>query len=425
MEIQDIIQKLGLLYQELLTKDLTPDEEAQAKVQLLEILSSIKAYIEVQGGDHAQSIINQTNNLKEMLLEWDPYGSAWFKEEKTLVDGVYNLLAGLKTLSIQKGTTTTDSAIENLRQEVQAIVSSLKNEIATLKNEVGSIKKSVIALAKAVKEKFSSMSSNEQVISQPSPSIKPKPIQESMPKPSQGAVPVPRPVPISIEPSKSGESEPISLPKPVPVPIRPAELGDSTKTTHKANEKPISLPKPEPVPIQNSDKGPQPISLNDQPAPVPIPLSGTDLEEPLPLTETGTSSGAPLFGALSSSKKEPEKKPDKEQLFSLFSGSGSDSSGSEEVEIIEEQSPTNESSQSAQLFPQGGTDSSSDPETLYQELISLEGKRYSIERSIRDLKSDRENGVISDHEYKEKLSQLLNKLQTISKRIGAIREKLD
>ena len=66
-----------------------------------------------------------------------------------------------------------------------------------------------------------------------------------------------------------------------------------------------------------------------------------------------------------------------------------------------------------------------EPETLYQELISLEGKRYSIERSIRDLKSDRENGILSDQEYKEKLSQLLNKLQTISKRIDVIRETLD
>ena len=89
MEPKDIISKLEGLYQNLMTKDLTPDEEAQAKVQLLEILSSIKAHTEIQGGEKAKSILEQTNSLKDMLLEWDPYGSAWFKEEKTCLFSFY------------------------------------------------------------------------------------------------------------------------------------------------------------------------------------------------------------------------------------------------------------------------------------------------------------------------------------------------
>ena len=68
---------------------------------------------------------------------------------------------------------------------------------------------------------------------------------------------------------------------------------------------------------------------------------------------------------------------------------------------------------------------SDDPEALYHELISLQGKRYGLERSIKDLKSLHQSGSITENEYKQKLGSKLEDLKKISAKIERIREKLD
>jgi hypothetical protein len=422
MEPKDIIQRLETLYQSLMTKDLTPDEEAQSKVQLLEILSSIKAHSEIQGGEKAANILEQVKNLKDMLLDWDPYGSAWFKEEKTLVNAVYNLLAAVKTLLLEKVTASEDDGLSAIKGKIGEIEASLRNELTSLKNEVATIKKSVISLATAMKEKFDSMKNSNSGNKSPQqiPNQKPVPLSVTSAKPEPVAVnsgaPLPKPVPIPTPSARERETpKPISLPKPVPIPIDDVKEEPAPQPFRRERQSTISIPKPEP----------EPIPLD---GPVPIPLDGPSFEEPEPLDAVSgkSESNGNFLGAIASAKKEKAKKPGKEELFSIFSSGSGGASSQHELEIVEDSGPA-ASSPSIQLSPsnQQSMVSEGDAETLYQELISLEGKRYSIERGIRDLKTDRENGAISDHEYKEKLSQELNKLQNISKRIGEIREKLD
>ncbi|MHA1356492.1 MAG: hypothetical protein ACTSRC_00095 [Candidatus Helarchaeota archaeon] len=421
MEPRDIIQKLETLYQSLMTKDLTPDEEAQSKVQLLEILSSIKAHSDVHGGDQAGNIQGQVENLKDMLLDWDPYGSAWFKEEKTLVDAVYNLLAAVKTLSLQNVTTSGSVSINTLSQKIEGIENTLRSELDNLKTEVATIKKSVISLATAMKEKFASMNTvqSQNRIAPSADNQKPMPTsapvlkQVSMPV-SRGA-PLPKPVPIPTQNKRETTPKPISLPRPIPIPLDVAQEDSAMQPVRRAEQATIAIPKSEP----------EPIPLD---GPVPIPLDGSDFIEPEPLSNSNEEiePSRDIFKTLSSSKNNQTKATDKENLFSLFVSSPKEVSGESQLEIIEDPAaianvPPIQATSS--VYPSGSA--GGDAESLYQELISLEGKRYSIERGIRDLKTDRENGVISDHEYKDKLSQELNKLQSISKRIGEIREKLD
>ena len=436
MVTEELIQKLEALYQSLLTKDATPDEEAEAKAKLLEIFSSIKAYAEMQGGEIAQNLVYQTNALKDLLLAWDPYAAPWFKEEKTLVDGVYNILASAKTLTIQKSSGADGSAISALKQQVDEITSSFSAQIANLQNEIASIKKSIIALATAMKNKFESQSKPVEPAQSSIPVVEQKPVSLRTPVPLVEAPISPKPVPR--EKSKKATPKPVSIPKPIPIPLESANVEPSLRPFQNDKQKPISIPKPnelqgtrskpssKPRASQTSRPEPRPIPLEEIPGPTPIPLSGEDFEEPIPLDEPEAGE-PPLFGTLRSSSKEPKKKPDKEQLFKLFSSSPTGATENREVEIVKdttkERSRTNRLSIAPQEAPT--TTESRDPETLYQELISLEGKRYSIERSIRDLKTDRENGVLTDQEYKEKISQLLDKLQTISKRIEEIRKKLD
>jgi len=434
MEPKNALKQLEELYQRLMSKDLTPDEEAQAKVQLLAILSSIKAHASIQQGPRSQDTLAQTNSLKELLLNWDPYGSAWFKEDKTLVNSVYNLLAAVKTLLMQTPSTPDTAVIQNLKKQIDELGMNLKSQIVNLQKEVATIKNSVIKLATAFKDHVNSKPKPQEnpVSVAPAPrAVEQKPISlnpaSSRPKPIFTPAPVtsptPKPVLIPMEALADLAPKPISLPKPEPMLAAEAKKPNNHPKPFQT-DRPERIPIPAPQPVPTSSSSPQLIPLDDMPGPSPIPLSGADLEEPISLDSTDDH--PQLFGALSSTKPDAEK-PNKEQLFNIFGGGSSAASDpSEHVELeLEVSAPDSGGQPFFNLESQATAATDSDPETLYQELISLEGKRYSIERSIRDLKSDRENGILSDQEYKEKLSQLLNKLQTISKRIDVIRETLD
>ena len=438
MVTEELIQKLETLYQNLLTRDPTPDEEAQAKAQLIEVLSSIKAHAEMQG---AKNLVHQTNALKDLLLAWDPYGAAWFKEEKSLVDGVSNILASAKALTIQKAAEPDNSAISALKVQVEGLASTFNAQIANLQNEIASIKKSVIALATAVKNKLASTPAPQEVVKPSVPSVEQKPVSLNATA-AIGSSISPKPVSVPKEDPKKMVAKPISIPKPIPIPLdedseppvsSPKPFQNTPqqpiripipKPSEKPSAKPEQKPQAKPSQPQTAKPGPKPMPVKENSSPTPILLSGEDFEEPIPLDEVeAESEEPPIFGTLAPSGKEKTKKPNKEQLFNLFSSSPA---GSPELGLDNSQEPA--PSRPIQLGARGSpaaAESGADPETLYQELISLEGKRYSIERSIRDLKTDRENGVLNDGEYKDKISQLLNKLQTISKRIEEIRKKLD
>jgi predicted nucleic acid-binding Zn-ribbon protein len=429
---EELIQKLEALYQSLLTKDPTPDEENFAKAQLIDILSSIKANAEMQAGVSAKSLVNQTNALKDLLLAWDPYGSAWFKEEKALVNGVSSLLASAKALKTQKAAEADSSAISALKEQIEGLASTFNAQIANLNNEIASIKKSVIALATAMKNKLASPPAPQEVVRPPMPVVEQRPVSLNAASAAESSI-SPKPVPVLGEDSKKVMAKPISIPKPIPIPLdEDSEPSvSSPKPFQNIPQQPIPIPKPgekqasrpEQRPRPNQPQVvkpvPKPISVRESPGPIPIPLSGADFEEPIPLDEAEAETEEPqILETPKVSNKEKPKKSNRDQLFSLLSSS---SVGSPELGVDASQELSSSASEDSSV----SREASADPEMLYQELISLEGKRYSIERSIRDLKTDRENGVLNDAEYKDKISQLLNKLQTISKRIEEIRKKLD
>ncbi len=62
-----------------------------------------------------------------------------------------------------------------------------------------------------------------------------------------------------------------------------------------------------------------------------------------------------------------------------------------------------------------------DKDSLYQELIALEGKRYSIEKSFKDIEKSYHTGSIDDLEYKKQSDELRGKLESITTRINKIR----
>ena len=63
----------------------------------------------------------------------------------------------------------------------------------------------------------------------------------------------------------------------------------------------------------------------------------------------------------------------------------------------------------------------SDKDSLYQELIALEGKRYSLEKNFKEVEKSYNTGSIDDLEYKKQSDELRVKLEGITSRINKIR----
>jgi hypothetical protein len=62
-----------------------------------------------------------------------------------------------------------------------------------------------------------------------------------------------------------------------------------------------------------------------------------------------------------------------------------------------------------------------DKDTLYQELIALEGRRYSLEKNFKDIENSYNLGSINDVEYRNRSDDLKIKLEAITSKINRIR----
>ena len=220
--------------------------------------------------------------------------------------------------------------------------------------------------------------------------------------------------------------------------------------------------KPIPVPVSTPQERPQkiqaPVKLDEEEElPLELELDSQQLEMAIGSNEMESANLQDIL--LDKKSQKIETKTDKDTLFNIFSGKEVENTqvGANETpspqqtpqntlfkvlsapdDQIIKPTPTpitiypDEESGESEVIEltvdnekEEKTTESIDPETLYQELINLEGKRYSLERSIRDLKRDRNSGKMSDNEYKSKLNKLLKDLKSISNRIEEIRENLD
>ncbi|MHA1490912.1 MAG: hypothetical protein ACTSRI_14860 [Promethearchaeota archaeon] len=62
-----------------------------------------------------------------------------------------------------------------------------------------------------------------------------------------------------------------------------------------------------------------------------------------------------------------------------------------------------------------------DRETLYNELISLEGVRYSLEKNSKEIEKSYKKGSISDSEYNNRREKIKIKLKNITIKINEVR----
>ena len=150
-------------------------------------------------------------------------------------------------------------------------------------------------------------------------------------------------------------------------------------------------------------------------------------------TESMRSSGTDLFNVFSSvGDKKTQKPVNNLELFTEIPTKEKKKKEGKKKKIDSElntnttqfvnfSSPIPEPSDSDELKPFSMEELPTDKDSLYQELIALEGKRYSIEKSYKEIRKKFSTGSINEADFKKQNSELKIKLDEITSRINKIR----
>ncbi len=159
------------------------------------------------------------------------------------------------------------------------------------------------------------------------------------------------------------------------------------------------------------------------------PVSVEEIE-----TESIPSTGTNLFNVFSSvGEKTIEKSSSLEESLSSLTAKEKKKKKKEETietQKIETASYINFSSSNSNVSVPDEDKSSveeelpSDKDSLYQELIALEGKRYSLEKYFKEIEHNFATGLINDAEYNNQSNDLRIQLDSITTRINNIRRVL-
>jgi hypothetical protein len=126
-----------------------------------------------------------------------------------------------------------------------------------------------------------------------------------------------------------------------------------------------------------------------------------------PVEKTSSTIEFPALEPVKEKKKREEKKKKKEAETVPFVNFGA---AAPQTSPQEEESTT----VSTEELPK-------DKDTLYQELIALEGRRYSLEKNFKEIEKSYNMGSIDDFDYKSQSADLKNNLDKITSRINRIR----
>jgi len=372
-----------------------------------------------------------------------------------------------------------DHIVDKVSEQFKGEIDTLKSTIENLKKELDKKDQAIKSISQTQTKKVKKIVPKKDVklpppkikipvIKKPipphnikAPATAPKPISdkdagivqkvntsstEAQPKGQLTPIPL-KPVKPELEiPRPPVKQEPITLPsdqkeKPSLIPIPMEEEEISLDEIKLPEEKPAAVEKIKLTPIITE------IDENDVSVKVDGQLKTSEgedfsLEKPKITsvsieeveTESIKSSGKDLFSVFSSvgekstetpfkvpeqpepdidleKKKKSEKKKKKEDILPQTAPSTFVNLGGPQPEMKSE----------SQFTVADIEDLPADKDSLYQELIALEGRRYSLEKTFKELERNYNKGSIADLQYKNQSDNLKKKLNDITSRINKIR----
>ena len=418
---------------------------------------------------------DQINKILKKLEEWDTL-DLWFLETSIPSD-IEQLLdisskPTIKTQEINEITPPMEKEVKLQESEfdigkiVDKVSQQFKGEIDVLKDTIQNLKKEIDKKDEAIQEisykkKVQKITPKKNVNLPPLkikiPIIKKTPlkidekIEESIPP-----IPPEPPVKRVIQPQRITEqnkkaltpipSKPIELEKKersgtllTPIPIKTTEIKPkkpeiTTTVIEESKDRPLISEKKKVTTVmadeknQISNKG----KSDSKGFSVEKPrISSVRIEEAE--TESIKSSGLDLFDVLSSVGEDirPKGEPKSKQIFEDQKRDSTSKPLIKEPEIIIPPEKTqvvsfidfNNKTEPKKVENQqkSSDELPNDKDTLYQELIALEGKRYAIEKTFKELENSYNKGSISEMQYKTSNDEFKDKMKEITTRINTIR----
>ncbi|MFX0028765.1 MAG: hypothetical protein ACFE8B_06120 [Candidatus Hermodarchaeota archaeon] len=486
-----IIQDIKEIYLSLTQGEPSPDEEIEARSNLIENIQNLLDL----GSSQVVTDINLFMETLTKLEDWDTL-DLWFTESElpNLIRKIINITVELTEISSE------EESKEDFRKQAQNDLSSVKldiNEIVDqvsdkFRGEINDLKQEIDHLKHEleVKDESLKLATQKRVVKKiipkkdvklPPPTIKIPVIKKPDVAPQikvPNAIDTEKPVEKigvkSIEDVQAKIEEEIEKLKPAPLIEEKPKIYDEMHKEAKSVLNILEELEPTPSSIQQESKTDsysdsksileildeedtvlniiEPKETREKAidsSKVRIITEASLVKEEKPEPQEDASFGAkiPMLKAVSVEEIETEEiKSSGKELFNVFSSVGSkpDESPSLEfpsLEPVKEKKKKEEKKKKKETeavsFVNFGDEtplvssqetSSSDTEelprdkdTLYQELIALEGRRYSLEKNVKEVEKSYNMGSIDDYEYKSQSDDLKEKLDEITSRINRIR----
>ena len=409
-KLKTTIQEIKDIYLFLTEQEPTPDDEIEARDKLIEKIKSLKTINTFDIGANMRLFEDALMKLEE----WDTL-EFWFVESELpeYIQKIINITD--KTVKFEKKeikeTSTTQSQVNSASSQID--ITEIVDKVSEqFKGEIEGLKEKIETLKQELEKK-------DETLKQVTPqrvvkTIKPKK-ESKLPPPTIKIPPIKTPKGI---PQPKIKSKPT---KQKAIDITVTEIEETKRKEEKVKPK-ITTSVTEMPSLESSEIEINKAEFVINSKPTITTVNVEELE-----AETVKSSGEDLFNVLSSvgektnnseqvigrvggmlvkeKKKKEEKKKKKEGLQEKTSTMPFVEFGA--IKVEDSISTTDE-------LP-------ADKDALYQELIALEGRRYSLEKSFKDLEKRYHKGNIDDFEYKNQSDDLKFKLNEITSRINKIR----
>ena len=454
-------QKITDLYLFLTKEEPTPDDEIEAREELISLFSKLRNL----NKDPAK--IEIISEIFSDIKAWDTL-DLWFSET-TLPDKIAKLLNMPQQLEeSSKDKFEADKEKEGETRETQEIdltdifskvSEQFQGEIDGLKGKIDELKKQLEKKDEKLrsitqKKKIQKISPRKEtrlpppkikipVIKKTVPPIQPqiqstpkKIINETKPKSLTSIPTIEKPMLNAIKeqlssPPVVSQKEPPEMERQELVPIPKTKSQIEPIVIEESQDIPIITEKRKITPVISEKKKENYEDVKLKPSPFIIEkpkISSVSIEEIEQESIRSTSSD--LFSVFSSiGSKTPEKQ---EQKVDPDQGKGERQSSNIFPEKPESYNETNDvtsfvsfnnvvSKNQKETNTKTQDDLTNDKDSLYQELIALEGKRYALEKAYTDLDKSYNKGAIADIEFKNQSGKLKDQLDQITSRINSIR----
>ncbi len=440
-----VLNEIKEIFQFLTEGEPSPDDEIEARGKLINNFNHIKNF----------NVFPEYKGLTETILhkleDWDTL-DLWFSET-SIPDDIRTLLKipqKQEEISKEEASESIQEPTEQVVEKTEIDMTQIVNKVSEqFKGEIEGLKGKIENLKKELEKKDQTLKS----ISKKKEVKKIVPKKEPILPPPKIKIPVFKRPPIKPQ-IKTEEKEETKI---EPIKLEPIKMDDEevhkelTPIPKKSAEEVsgVSIPIPKEKPkispfVQETHDIP---IITEKRKITPIVVEESDYEPKLELESEEKQSV--IFSVekpkISSMKIEEIEtgsiKSSTTDLFNVFSSVGEKSSESKEkkAEVKEpKMNLNNEKGVRSQVTPfinfnqskQAVKESEilgpeeelpTDKDSLYQELIALEGKRYSLEKDFKELDTKYQKGSIADIQYKNESVVLKNKLNDITSRINKIR----